>query len=198
MVGTIFFIFVFMLALGSMAYESGLQAQASQAEQQAQAVAARRMGESVVFQQGGTGLAAKDAGGYSVGVNHLILKFPNGTVYALPVSSVLSAGAALPVRPLVPAGVCSPGSATCLSKYDQLVSGDPPGGAVGLLTSMGNVFWFSGAGSAGGKTEVKLLASGTWTVPAGVTSVYVICVGGGGGGGGGGGSTDGGGPAGNG
>ncbi len=131
-----------MMALGSLAYVSGLQAQAAQAEQQAQQVASRRVAESITFGSGPSGLTALDNAPTTIVVNHVILKFPNGTVYSLSASAAISTGGKAAVQGLIPSGVCSPGTATCLSKYKQIVSGNPPGSTVGLVTSMGNTFWY--------------------------------------------------------
>lgn len=142
-IGTVFFVVVFMLALGSMAYASGIQSQTNAAEAQAQLNASRRGAEVLTFTTGPTGLVATDDGPTSVVVNHLVLRYPNGTVYSLSASATVSTGGAASVQSLVPSGVCSPGTATCLSKYKQIVSGNPAGSAVGLVTSMGNTFWYA-------------------------------------------------------
>ena len=146
-VGTVFFVVVFMLALGSLAYASGLQAQASQAEQQALQLDLRRGSEGLAFATQAGGLWATDTGTSSSTITYLVLRFPNGTVYSLPVASTVSAGGRVSVQALVPAGFCTPGSATCLSKYRQITLGNPPGGSIGLVTTMGNTFWYTYAGS---------------------------------------------------
>ena len=188
-VGTVVFVLVFMLALGALAYAANLQAQGARAEAQAQGVAYIRAGESVTFQVTQSGLEAFDSGPSSVALNHVVLRFPNGTVYAPAANAVIPAGGETPVLPLVPAGTCAPGTATCVSKYDSIVSGAAPGASVGLVTSLGNVFWYTGTSGGSGWSNVTFLSAGTWSVPAGVTSAYVVCVGGGGGGGGTGGAT---------
>jgi hypothetical protein len=195
--GTVVFVLVFMLALGAMAYASGVQSQASQAEEQAQGVAALRSTEALSFSTQ-SGLEALNGGQGTVYVNHVILRFPNGTVYSFPAVEAIPVGGEAPVEPLIPAGVCSPGAATCLSKYEQIVSGTPAGSSVGVLTSLGNVFWYTYSGAPSGLTEVRFTATSAWGVPQGVTSAYVVCIGGGGGGGGSGGATDSGGISGNG
>ncbi len=142
-VGTVIFVLVFMAALGSMAYASNLQQQAAAAQQQAQQVASRRMAEGVAFSLGPSGLVATDTGRNSLVVNHVILKFPNGTVYSLASAAVIPAGGSAMVKGLIPGGVCSPGTATCLSLYGQIVAGTPEGSSVGIVTSMGNSFWYT-------------------------------------------------------
>ncbi len=196
--GTIIFIVVFMLALGTLAYSEALQTQASQAEQQAQGVDALRASESLTFITSSGTLEAVNGGGATVLVNHVILRYPNGTVYSFAASAAIPAGGETPVPPLIPASACSPGNTTCSSRYEEITSGNPPGSSVGLLTSFGDVFWYTASGAQPGWTEVKFTASTTWSVPPGAGWAYVVCVGGGGGGGGSGGATDAGGPAGSG
>lgn len=197
-VGTVIFVVVFMLALGTLAFASGMQAQASQAEAQAQGVAAMKAEESVTFAATQGGLEAVNGGPDSVALNHLVLRFPNGTVYALAASAVIPTGGETALLPLVPQGVCTPGTATCVSKYGSIVSGAAAGASVGVVTSLGNAFWYSGSRAQPGWSQADFGGSGTWSVPSGVADAYVVCVGGGGGGGGSGGATDSGGPAGSG
>jgi hypothetical protein len=142
-VGALIFMAVFMLAVGALAYGSAMQAEAAQGAEQAEQVAALHGQESLRFSLGASGLTAADAGPATVKVDYLILKYPNGTVYDLPAAAAVPQGGAIQVRSLVPSGVCSPGTATCASKYDEVVAGDPPGSAVGVLTSLGNAFWYS-------------------------------------------------------
>jgi hypothetical protein len=141
-IGTLFFVLVFMLALGASAYASSLQGQAAQAQMAAQQTASRRGSESIVYASRPTGLAAVDVGPSGASINHIVLRFPNGTAYLLSATALVPAAGSLAVRSIVPSGVCTPGAATCLSKYDQIVSGNPPGSSVGLVTSLGNVFWY--------------------------------------------------------
>ena len=151
--GTVFFVLVFMLALGAMAYAYSLQGQASQAWQAADQVASRRAAEDIILAAGSGGLSAADAGPATASINHIILKFPNGTVYSLPASTALASGGSVAVQTLLPAGLCLPGTATCQSKYNQIVSGNPPGSSVGLVTSLGNTFWYDPAVSGGPATS---------------------------------------------
>ncbi|MDG6909284.1 MAG: hypothetical protein JRN08_02850 [Nitrososphaerota archaeon] len=142
-IGTMFFVVVFMLALGAMAYESGLQAQTAQVEAQAQALSSRRGEESLGFGGGPGGLMAVNEGPSTLAVEYVVLRFPNGTVYPLATSVSIPTSGMAEVEGMVPSGVCTPGGATCLSKYDQIVQGDPPGSSVGLVTSLGNSFWYT-------------------------------------------------------
>lgn len=142
MIGTVFFMVVFLLAIGSMAYASGLQAQASEAELQAQSTASRHGTESLSFAASPSGVEALNDGPATLAVEYVVLKFPNGTVYAIPASAEVPSGGTLLVKGLVPGTLCSPGTATCLSKYDRIVAGDPLGSSVGVVTSLGNTFWY--------------------------------------------------------
>ncbi len=142
MIGTIFFVFIFMIALGSMAYAAGVQEQAAAARQSAEENVASRGAESLVFSTGATGLMATDSGPATISVNHVVLRFPNGTVYPIAVSATIPVGGSIQVESLVPAGQCPPGTATCLSKYEEIVAGNPTGSSVGVVTSMGNSFWY--------------------------------------------------------
>jgi hypothetical protein len=141
--GTVFFVVIFMLAIGSLAYASGLQAQASQAAQQAELTASRKGAEALAFTSGPSGLVAANNGPSTLGVEYIVLRFPNGTVYPLPVTAAIPSGGRLPIDGLIPPGACTPGASTCASKYDQIISGNPPGSSVGVVTSLGNAFWYS-------------------------------------------------------
>lgn len=154
-IGTLIFVIVFMAAIGAQAYMSSLQAQSAQAVQQAQSVAAQKAHELLKYSTPSAGLSATDSGPAATKIIAMILKFENGTVYSLTdppsgsnpaFSSVtLSASASALVQSLVPSGTCSApsGTATCLSKYDSIVDGAVAGRSVGLVTSMGNTFWFT-------------------------------------------------------
>ena len=143
MIGTVFFMVVFLLAIGSLAYASGLQAQASEAELQALSTASRHGAEALSFATSPSGVAALNGGPSTVAVEFVVLRFPNGTVYPIRATAEIPSGGGAPLRGLVPGTVCSPGAATCLSKYDQVVAGDPPGSSVGVVTSLGNAFWYT-------------------------------------------------------
>lgn len=47
------------------------------------------------------------------------------------------------MKGIVPGGVCTPGSATCLSKYNLIVSGNPSGSSVGVVSSLGKSYWYA-------------------------------------------------------
>jgi len=163
--GTIFFVLVFMLAMGALAYASGLQAQVSQADLAAEQVSNMRGAESLALVGNASAIDAVNSGPSSVSINHVILRFPNGTVYPLAAAAVVPTGGAVSLMSLIPAGPCSPGSATCASKFDQILAGDPSGSAVGVVTSLGNSFWYthSAAESGGGALTAVVTSSVTTT-----------------------------------
>lgn len=158
-VGTMIFVVVFLLALGAMAYLSGAQAQSTQAQAQAESLAASKGSERLGFVGAGSSLSAQNEGGTSVDINHLILAYPNGTTFALPVSALVPAGGETGVAPLVPEGSCGPEGETCLTRYDAIVGGGSPGSSVGLLTSLGNTFWYYPSQGAGSGEQVRYTPS---------------------------------------
>ncbi len=179
-VGTIFFVLVFIVALGSMAYAAGVQEQTAAAQQSAEENVARRGAESLVFSTGTAGLVATNGGPATILVNHVILKFPNGTVYPLVASAAVPVGGSIQVENLIPSTQCAPGAATCVSKYEGIVAGDPAGSSVGVLTSMGNSFWYVYAAS---RVSWNSLTEFPQACPAGQTisrlNVTITCAPGG-------------------
>ena len=132
-----------MMALGSLAYASGLQQETAAAQESALQLASQRGAESLVFAVTAGGLRATNEGPVTVAVNHVLLRYQNGTVYSIPaVASVPSRGSTL-VQSLIPDGACSAGAATCASRFSQIVAGNPPGSSVGLVTGLGNAFWYA-------------------------------------------------------
>jgi len=142
-VGTVFFILVFMMALGSLAYASGLQQQTAAAQASALRMASQRGAESLVLVVNVGGLLATNEGPATVSVNHVLFKYPNGTVDSITAGASIPSGGSAAVQSLIPDGVCSPGTATCDSKLSQIVAGNPPGSSVGLVTGLGNAFWYT-------------------------------------------------------
>jgi O-acetyl-ADP-ribose deacetylase (regulator of RNase III) len=142
-VGTVIFVLVFMVALGSLAYAWGLQQQAAAAQESALQLVSQRGEESLAFAETGAGLLAANEGPAAVSINHLVLRYPNGTVYPLAARTVIAPGGATLVESLIPDGLCSPGTATCGSRYSQIVAGNPAGSSVGLVTGFGNTFWYT-------------------------------------------------------
>lgn len=159
MIGTLFFVVIFMLAMGSMAYLSGLQTQGSRAQLDAQSVEGQKGAEDVRLSAGSAGLVAANMGGTGVSLNHLLFSYPNGTVYAAPIDGYIPPRGEVEVGPLVPAGACSPGAESCQSRYSEMLGGDPAGGTLGVLTSMGNTFWYSSTSAGGTTTRSYYLAS---------------------------------------
>lgn len=143
MVGTVIFILVFMMALGSLAYASGLQQQTAAAQESALQMASQRGAESIALVITTGGLLATNEGPATASVNHVLLRYPNGTVYSISAAVSIPSGGSAPVQSLVPDVTCSPGAATCASKYSQILEGNPPGSSVGLVTGLGNTFWYT-------------------------------------------------------
>jgi hypothetical protein len=148
-IGMLFMTLVFMAGIGAQVYISGQQAQAEQASSQQQLRLAEHSDELLLYTTPTGGLTATDAGPSSVELVGMVMKFENGTQYLLSRGSTpafqtrsLPQGSALAVASLVPSGRCLPGAESCLSRFDSIVKGTVPGRAVGLLTSLGNVFWF--------------------------------------------------------
>ena len=142
-VGTVFFMVVFLLAVGSMAYTSGLQAQASEAALQAQSLASRHGEEALSFTDLQSGLTALNEGPADLVVEYVVLRLPNGTVYPMSASAEIPSGRTISITGLVPDTACHPGVATCLSDYYRVAAGNPPGSSVGIVTSLGNTFWYT-------------------------------------------------------
>ena len=189
MIGTIFFVLVFMLAMGTLAYASGLQAQVSQADLSADQVSNMRGAESLALVGNSSTVEAVNSGPNSVSINHVILRFPNGTVYPIAAVAVVPTGGTVSLAGLIPAEVCTPGSATCASKFAQILTGNPSGSSVGVVTSLGNSFWFTHTqGESGGEALAAVVftpvtTSGTknyaptgMTVPLSSDTVYVFYV----------------------
>jgi len=142
-IGTIFFVLVFVMALGSLAYALGLQQQEAAAQESALQLASQRGSESLslVFTMGG--LLATNEGPATVALNHVLLRYPNGTVYSISAVVSIPSGGSTLVQSLVSNSICSPGTATCASKYSQILAGNPSGSSVGLVTGLGNAFWYA-------------------------------------------------------
>jgi hypothetical protein len=153
--GMLFMALLFMVAIGAQVYISGLQAQSSQLAAQAGQREAAHSDENLGFTNTPTGLYAANGGPTSETLVAMILKFENGTVYNLNSAStpafaqvVVPSSYSVAVQGIVPAGTCSPGTSSCLSKYTTLVKGGAVSGrAVGLVTSLGNTFWYAPASS---------------------------------------------------
>jgi hypothetical protein len=146
-VGAIIFLLILMMAIGAQAYISGLQAQSSAIGAQAQQNEGRHLLESLSYVVVGSGPTVTNSGGSEVKLVAMLLKFSNGTVYDLNPGSVppfavtyLPASLNIPIQPMVPNGNC--GSSSCLRKYQSIVGNITSGNALGLVTGMGNTFWY--------------------------------------------------------
>ncbi len=146
-IGTIFFVLVLMAAIGALAYMSSVQAQSNQAAQQAQQVANMKGKENLQYAIGSSGLAVSNTGGAASRIVALLFEYPNGTVYNLnsgstpPFTAVtIPTNANSPVGSMVPSGTCTPGTSTCVSRYNAIVA-NPSIGSIGLVTSLGNTYW---------------------------------------------------------
>jgi hypothetical protein len=165
-IGTVLFIVVLMAGLGAQVYLSSVQAQSAQAAQQALLLVNQRNLESLVFSgSGAAGLSVTNAGTVTSAVIAIILKYANnGTVYS-PSSSPLPAsvpsGSSQVVQSMVPTGNCG-ASSTCVSRYNAMVAGTSSG-AVGLVTSLGNTFWYNpfSAVPAGSSSLVRTTSDAT-------------------------------------
>jgi len=147
-IGTILFVVVFMVAIGAQAYMSSIQAESIQAAQQVQQLVNQRGAEELIYSSPSSGLTVTNDGAISSNVVAVVLKFANGTVYSLSQTTILPSGASVLVQSIIPGGSC--GGATCLSKYNSIISGAAPGSLVGLVTSFGNAFWYTSSSSSGG------------------------------------------------
>lgn len=146
-IGTIFFVIVLMVALGALAYMSSVQAQSNQVGQQAQLVVDRKGQETLQYAVGSSGLTLSNVGAATSKVVAMLLSYPNGTVYNLNSGSTPSFTAiTLPVNanalvtPMVPSGTCTPGTASCVSRYNAIMANHGVGN-IGLVTSLGNTYW---------------------------------------------------------
>lgn len=153
-IGMLFMALVFMVGIGAQVYVSGLQAQSEQAAVHAQERLAQHSDELLEYSTPVSGLTTTNSGPSQVQLVGMIVKLGNGTQYLLDSSSTpafpqasLPSGSSVGVAGLVPSGTCSPGSETCANRFASVVDGQNSGGSVGLITSLGNVFWYVPAAS---------------------------------------------------
>ena len=139
-IGTMLFVVVLMAGLGAVAYVYSLQAQSSQSAQQAQQLLNQKGKELLTYQalSGGT-LAVADSGSSVSTIRYVILKFANGSVYQFTPDQSVGSGSLLAVPSLIPSQNC--GLSTCISKYAAILNSTNLGDSVGVVTSLGNVFW---------------------------------------------------------
>jgi hypothetical protein len=149
-VGMLFLVFVFMIAIGAQLYVASVESQGAQSAAQAQLIVSQKSDEGLGFSSSGGTLTATDTGPSGERLVGMILKFENGTSYLLDgasspqfSSTTLQPAGGVSVQQMVPTGVCTPGTATCLSKFNSIVTGQAVAGrGVGLLSSLGNTFWY--------------------------------------------------------
>ncbi len=144
------FMFVLLVAVGAEAYVTGQQSQSAVAVQQALQVADQRGSEKITFFSSAGNVYASNSGPVTAKVATVLLRFANGSVFTVPGDSPVPSGASLLLQPLVGSGNC--GSTSCLKRYNAIASGAALG-SVGLLTSLGNTFWY--VPSAGGSSGVQ-------------------------------------------
>jgi len=139
-IGTIFFIFIFIAALGALAYMISLQVQSGQIIRQELQIINQKGAEHLTYSTNSSGLYVTNNGPATSKIVAVILEFTNGTVYNLQQTAYLPSGDSVNVQSLIPSGNC--GGSTCQSVYNSIVSGATPG-MVGLVTSFGNKFIYT-------------------------------------------------------
>ena len=140
-VGTIFFALTFLAAVGTFAYIEGAQTQYNQAVQNAQATVGQHQRESLNYRAFPNGtLAVENTGSSSSQLVAAILKLANGSVFSFSQASTLGSNAVEPVPALIPLNQ-NCGTSTCLSRYDHILGSTNAGDSIGIVTSLGNVFW---------------------------------------------------------
>ena len=159
-VGTLFFALTFLAAIGSLAYLEGVQTQYNNAVQSSLNLQSQHQRESLAYQPLTNGtLYVQNNGASSSQIVATILKFANGSVYEFPASASVGSSNLLPVAGLIPSSNC--GLSTCLSKYDTILGSTGTGNLVGLVTSLGNVFWY-GNSAASSLPSQNLNVGSTW------------------------------------
>ena len=144
-VGTLFFALTFLAAVGTFMYIEGAQTQYNQAVQNAQATVDQRQRESLTYQAFPNGtLGIENTGTSSSQLVAAILKLANGSVFSFSQASTLGSNAVEPVPALIPMNQ-NCGTSTCLSRYDYILGSSNSGDSIGIVTSLGNVFWLKPA-----------------------------------------------------
>ena len=161
-VGTVFFALTFLAAIGSLAYLEGEQAQYNNAVQSSQNLQSLHQRESLAYQQLQNGtLFVQNPGASSSQIVGTILKFSNGSIYESAATASVGSRNLLPVASLIPSSYC--GLSTCLSKYNTILGSTNTGDMIGLVTSLGNVFWFShSSASSSSLPSQNLNVGNTW------------------------------------
>ena len=144
-VGTLFFALTFLAAVGTFVYIEGAQTQYNQAVQNAQATVDQRQRESLTYQAFPNGtLGIENTETSSSQLVAAILKLANGSVFSFSQASTLSSNAVDPIPALIPMNQeC--GTSSCLSRYDYILGSTNAGDSIGIVTSLGNVFWLKPA-----------------------------------------------------
>ncbi len=150
-----------MAGLGAQAYMSSLELQSNQVSRQEQQLTDLHRNELLAYSSSPSGPTVTNTGGVSAHVVSVILRYPNGTVYGLAQSFQLPSGMTSALAGVVPSGTC--GGSTCIAKYNRIASGAAPtGSSVGLVTSLGNTFWYTpSAAAAPWGTVVRVTADQT-------------------------------------
>ena len=139
------FLLILVLALGGLAYVGGLEHQSAQASAAAQRGADAHARELLLYRATTSGLQVANGGPGSSEVVAMYFRYPNGSVYYGSAFSpvLLPEGAGAPVQGMVPSGTCLPsGTSTCLARFGAIYGSQTPGYSVGLVTSLGNTFWY--------------------------------------------------------
>lgn len=156
-VGMLFMALVFLIAIGAQAYITNAQGVAQEAQTQALQRSALRAEESLSFGGVPANLRMTNTGAVTITAVAMLMKFENGSLIGLDGTSlpafraaVLPSSESVEVKSLVPDGACAPGGPSCAAVYLAIVDGRAPGRAVGVVTSLGNTFWYVPAAASGG------------------------------------------------
>ena len=144
-VGTLFFALTFLAAVGTFMYIEGAQTQYNQAVQNAQATVDQRQRESLTYQAFPNGtLGIENTGTTSSQLVAAILRLANGSVFSFSQASTLGSSGVEPIPALIPMNQ-NCGTSSCLSRYDYILGSTNAGDSIGIVTSLGNVFWLKPA-----------------------------------------------------
>ena len=163
-VGLLFMALIFLIAIGAQVYISSAQGAASAAQAQAQQRVILKGQELLSYGGNPTGLEVTNSGPVTATAVAMLLKFENGTIYDLNTASspqfqpaVLPSGGGIMVEGLVPRGSCTPSGTSCLAEYQSIVDTMVPGRAVGIVTSLGNTFWYVPSAAWAGERDASAL-----------------------------------------
>jgi len=160
-VGTLFFALTFLAAIGSLVYLEGIQTQYNNAVQGSLNLQSQHQRESLAYQPLTNGtLYVQNTGTSSSQIVATILKFANGSIYELTATASVGGSNLFPVASLIP-NSSNCGLSTCLSKYSTILGTTNTGNLVGLVTSLGNVFWY-GNSAPSSLPNQNLSVGNTW------------------------------------